>query len=222
MSTPPPLKLVLSFLEDLSRHNEKAWFEEHRAAYESARETFETWVEELIDVFRERDGLGDLTPRRCMPRIHRDIRFSRDKSPYKTNFGALIAPAGWKATAHGYYVSLQPAGYSMIAGGLYEASPEQLDRFRTAIDTNPRPLKAVLAAPGFKKAFGGLAGERLKTAPKGYDRDHPDLALLQLKQIVVIRRFADADVLAPDFTKHVIAHCRAMRPFLDYLTDLHI
>jgi uncharacterized protein (TIGR02453 family) len=113
------LKPILAYLEDLSRHNNKAWFEQHRSAYDIARGTFEAFVDGVIDVFRVRDGLGDLSARRCLPRINRDVRFSKDKSPYKTNFGALIAPGGWKAVAHGYYISLQPRGQTIVAGGLY-------------------------------------------------------------------------------------------------------
>lgn len=219
MPTSPSLKPSLAFLDDLSRHNNKAWFDAHRPAYEAARGAFEQFIDGLIDVFRASDDLRDLRAKDCLARIYRDVRFARDKSPYKTNFGALVAPGGWKTTAHGYYLSLQPHGQSMVAGGLYAPTPKQLDQFRQAIHTNPAPFKKLIRAKAFVEAFGTVEGERLKTAPKGYDREHPELALLQLKQITVIHRFTDREVLAPDFARQAVAQCRAMRPFLNYLKD---
>ncbi len=186
MSITPNLEPVLSFLDDLSRNNNKPWFDEHRPAY-------------------------------AAPRINRDVRFSRDKSPYKTNLGALVAPGGWRATAQGYYISLQPHGQSMAAGGLYDPTPQQLDRFRQAIDRDAAGFRQITQTPDFVDVFAAVEGVRLKTAPKGYDRDHPAIDLLQLKQILVMRRFADQEVLAPDFAGRVVAACWAMRPFLKYL-----
>lgn len=216
---PPSTDLTpcLTFLAALRRHNDKAWFTTHQAEYEAARGAFAHFIDDVIEVFRGPDQLGGLTAKACLARIHRDVRFSKDKSPYKLNFGALIAPGGWKATAHGYYIAVQPGGQSMVAGGLYAPTPAQLHQFRLAVHNAPEALKAILRAKRFVDAFGTLEGERLKTAPKGFDRDHPELALLQLKQITVLHRFTDAEVQAPAFAKHVIAHCRAMRPFLDYL-----
>ena len=94
---PPNLKPVLSFLDDLSQNNHKAWFDQNRPAYAAARGAFEQFVDGVIDAFREADNLQDLTAKACMPRINRDVRFSKDKSPYKTNLGALVAPGGWRA-----------------------------------------------------------------------------------------------------------------------------
>ncbi|HSN75410.1 MAG TPA: DUF2461 domain-containing protein, partial [Anaerolineae bacterium] len=216
-STTPNLDPGLSFLDDLSQNNNKHWFDQNRPAYAAARSAFEQFVDGVIDAFREVDNLQDLAARECMPRINRDVRFSKDKSPYKTNLGALVAPGGWRATAQGYYISLQPHGQSMAAGGLYDPTPQQLDRFRQAIDRDAAAFRQVTQAPDFVDIFGAVEGARLKTAPKGYDRDHPTIDLLQLKQILVMRRFADQEVLAPDFAGRVVAACWAMRPFLKYL-----
>lgn len=217
MSTTPNLEPVLSFLDDLSQNNNKSWFDEHRPAYGAARSAFEQFIDGVSDEFREVDNLQGLAAKACMPRINRDVRFSRDKSPYKTNLGALVAPGGWRATAQGYYISLQPHGQSMVAGGLYNPTPQQLDRFRQAIDQDAAAFRQIAQAPDFVEVFGAVEGVRLKTAPKGYDRDHPAIDLLQLKQILVMRRFSDEDVLAPDFANRVMATCWAMRPFLKYL-----
>jgi uncharacterized protein (TIGR02453 family) len=220
METPLNLRPILSFLEDLSTHNNKVWFDEHRPAYETARDTFEQFVDVLIDHLRASDQLQGVSAKDCVARINRDIRFSKDKSPYKTNFGATIAPGGRKATRLGYHISLAPQAQSLVAGGLYMPTPEQLTRFREAIDKQPEGFKKLTRAKAFVEAFGAIGGERLKTAPQGYDRAHPEIELLQLKQVVVVHHFSDAEVLAHDFPRQVVAVCRAMKPFLDYLNGI--
>jgi uncharacterized protein (TIGR02453 family) len=220
MSTTPNLEPVLSFLDDLSQNNNKPWFDEHRPAYAAARSAFEQFIDGVIDQFMEVDNLQGLAAKACMPRINRDVRFSKDKSPYKTNLGALVAPGGWRATAQGYYISLEPHGQSMVAGGLYDPTPEQMDRFRQAIDRDAAAFRQIVQAPDFVEVFGAVEGARLKTVPKGYDREHPAIDLLQLKQILAMRRFQDEEVLAPDFAGRVVAACWAMRPFLKHLDTL--
>jgi uncharacterized protein (TIGR02453 family) len=164
--------------------------------------------------------LQGLTARECIARIYRDVRFSKDKSPYKTNMGAMIAPGGWKGSMLGYYISIEPGGQSMVAGGLYAPSTEQLNRFRQVVANDAAEFKKLTSAPDFIEAFGGVSGERLKTAPQGYDRNHPEIALLQLKQITVIHRFSREEVLAPVYAQRVAQYCRTMRPFLNYLESI--
>jgi uncharacterized protein (TIGR02453 family) len=214
------LEPVLNFLDDLSKHNNKAWFDQNRVDYENARELFEQFIDYLIDEFRASDGLQDLSAKDCISRIYRDLRFSKDKSPYKTNMWATIAPGGKKATRMGYHIALQPQRRSLIAGGMWEPSPEQLDKFRQAIAKDASGFKKVTRAKSFLDNFGKVEGERLKTAPQGYDRTHPEIELLQLKQIVVVHYYSDNQVLAHDFPGVVISSCRAMRPFLDYLNSI--
>jgi uncharacterized protein (TIGR02453 family) len=223
MPTQPDLEPVLRFLSELSQNNHKAWFDQHRPDYETARGAFERLVNGLIDEFRVSDGLQSLAARECMPRINRDIRFSKDKSPYKTNLAAYIAPGGWKSvmSAHsGYYLSIEPGGRSMLAGGMHMPTPEQLNRFRQEIDRDASEFKALANSPDFAAVFGAVGGERLKTAPQGYDRSHPEIALLQLKQVTVTHSFTDPQILAGDFAARAASVCRAMRPFLDYLDSL--
>ena len=210
---------ILTFLDELSQHNQKAWFDMNRAAYQEARDTFEGLIDTLIEELRTSDQLQDLSAKECVARIYRDIRFSKDKSPYNTNFSAMIAPGGRKSTQQGYYVSIGPQARSLIAGGLYMPSPEQLGRFRQAVDQNAAGLKSITADEDFVKQFGKIEGEKLKTAPKGYDRAHPEIELLQLKQVIAMRHFSDEEVLAGDFPQQALTACRAMKPFLDYLND---
>lgn len=221
MSTAPGLKSVVRFLSDLEKNNNKSWFDEHRKEYENARVEFEILVEHLINEFRISDNLRDLSARQCVARIYRDIRFSKDKSPYKTNMAAIVAPGGWKTkTPEGYYISIGSGNHSLVAGGLYEPTASQLNRFRQAIDQDSRPFKAIIGAKAFASAFGVLDGERLKTAPKGYDRDHPDIDLLRLKRIVVFHRFTAKELTAPDFVSRVVTLCRTMKPFLAFINQV--
>jgi uncharacterized protein (TIGR02453 family) len=220
MNTILSLHPVLSFLAELGQNNNRAWFNENRSSYEIARSAFEQFINSIIEQLRETDQLLGLTAKECIPRINRDIRFSKDKSPYKTNFGAMVAPGGWKTTRHGYYISLEPQGKSMVAGGLYNPTAEQLSRFRQAIVEDADEFKDVTRTKEFVETFGTISGERLKTAPKGYDPSHPEIALLQLKQVTVIHPFSDQQVLALDFTEQVVSTCRVMKPFLNYLSRI--
>src|SRR5215212_3171464 len=138
------LRPVLDFLSDLKRHNNKAWFEENRAAYEIAKTCFESFVDQLIGEYEKTEDLGGISAKDCIMRIYRDTRFSKDKSPYKTNMSATIAPGGKKSTSLGYHLHMQPHSETLIAGGLYMPTPEQLAKFRRAIAQDAAPFKAIL------------------------------------------------------------------------------
>ena len=214
------LGLTIRFLAELSQNNNKAWFDRHRLDYEAARDAFYAFIDCLIDEFRTSDHLEGLSARDCIARIYRDIRFSKNKSPYKSNMGALVAPGGWKGGRNGYYISIEPGNQSMVAGGLYAPTPEQLNRFRQVIAEDATEFHEISRQEDLIEAFGGVEGERLKTVPKGYDPAHPEIDLLRLKQILVLHRFTDQEVLVGDFQSKVIFACRAMRPFLDYLDEV--
>lgn len=211
------LELVLQFLSDLSKNNNKPWFDQNRARYEAARDSFERFINIIIDEFRTSDGLADLSARDCIARIYRDIRFSKDKSPYKTNLWATIAPGGKHTTRMGYHVALQPQGRSIVAGGMWEPSSEQLVKFRHAIDRDAMKFRAIITDKSFVNLFGKLEGEKLRTAPQGYDKTNPNIDLLRFKQIMVVHHYQDSEVITNEFTSQVISVCKAMRPFLDYL-----
>jgi uncharacterized protein (TIGR02453 family) len=211
---------IFSFLSDLNRNNRKAWFDAHRDRYEAARTCFEDFIERLIDGLRLPYDLQDLTAKACLARIYRDVRFSRDKSPYNTNFSAMIAPGGRKSARMGCHVSLSPGGKSLIAGGLYMVEPAQLAGFRRAIDTDPRPLKKIVQARRFVEYFGQISGEKLSTAPQGYNQTHPEIDLLRLKQVLAMHSVADAAAAAPGFPAEAVKICKAMQPFLQYLENV--
>ena len=214
------LKPVLEFLDGLQKNNNKAWFESHRPAYESAREQFEVFIDGLIVGLGSVEDLGGITAGDCVMRIFRDIRFSKDKSPYKSSMSASIGPGGKKSTRLTYYLHIEPPGASIIAGGLHAPDPAQITRFREAIDRNAKPLKQVVNNKAFKQTFGAVEGEKLKTAPRGYERDHPEIEWLRLKEVVAVQHLTDATVLSPKFSDHVIDAFTAMKPFLDYLNSV--
>jgi len=207
---------TFTFLAQLREHNNREWFEGHRADYEAAKASFESLVGEIIAGL---DELAGVQAKDCVMRIFRDVRFAKDKSPYKTNMAANLAPGGRKSMSYGYHLSLAP-GESIIAGGLYMPEPAQLNRLRDALAEDARPLKAVAPDKTFKKYFGELEGEKVKTFPQGYDREHPDIELLRLKQLLAIHRMPDEVVLGPRFAAHAVKVCAAMRPFNDYLNDV--
>ncbi len=214
------LEPILNFLSDLSKNNNKTWFDQNRQDYDTARAAFDNFINSLIDEFRVSDDLQDLTAKDCISRIYRDIRFSKDKTPYHTHIWATIAPGGKKMTRMGYHMAVQPMGRSILAGGMWEPSSEQLAKFRQAIDQHAAEFKKVANAKALVDYFVGIKGEKLKTAPQGYDRSHPEIELLQYKQVVVMHTFTDQEVLADDFLDLVVAGCKAMRPFLDYLEGI--
>ena len=214
------LRPVLDFLSRLKQHNNKAWFDENRAAYDIARARFESFVDQLISEYGGIEDLGGITAKDCVMRIYRDTRFSKDKSPYKTNLSATIAPGGKKSSSLGYHLHIQPHDETLIAGGLYMPTPEQLARFRMVIDQDAAPLKAIIKDKEFQKYFGTLEGEKVKTVPQGYTRDNPEIELLRFKQVVVVHRLSDEMVLSPTFSTHAIKTFTAMKPFLDYLNAI--
>jgi uncharacterized protein (TIGR02453 family) len=210
-------RLILDFLRELEANNDREWFARNASRYQVARGAFMGLVGELISGLAGTEDLGGIGPVECVFRINRDLRFSRDKSPYKTNMGALIGKAGKKSGVRSYYFHVEPEGRSMLAGGLYEPAPGELAMVRAAIADDSGPLRAILAAPNFLSSFGGLAGDSLKTAPQGYPKDHPDIDLLRRKQFLVVMPLSDGEFLSEDLVPRVLAAYSAMRPFLAYL-----
>ena len=217
MASTTDLKPVLDFLGQLAKNNDRPWFEAHRPAYEQAKASFEEFVDELILRLGAIEDMRGVTAKDCVMRIYRDIRFSKDKSPYKTAMSASIGPGGKKAYRFQYYLHLEPHDASMVAGGLHEPESAQLNRFRTAIARDSRKFKAVVADPAFKRYFGEVGGERLKTVPQGYSRDHPEIDLLRMKEVVAVHHLSDEEVASARIADHVVKACTAMKPFLDYL-----
>lgn len=209
---------ILSFLQQLQENNDKAWMDAHRDDYQTARESFIELVKHLLRGLEVKDeGVRGLDPKKCIFRINRDIRFSKDKSPYKTNFGAALSEGGRKSGNAAYYLHLQPNDESFIGGGVYQPPSEVLAKVRQEIDYNASELRKIASAPDFKACFGEIQGDSLKRAPKGYDPDHPNIALLKLKDYIVLRKLTDDEVTNKQFPDQALAVFKTMIPFVHYL-----
>ena len=214
------LSIVSRFLSELHHQNNKAWFDAHRASYEDAKQNFEDFIDDLIMRVEKFDNLEGINAKDCSFRINRDVRFSKDKSPYKTAMGAHITPGGRHSGRLGYYLHLEPMNKSVIAGGLHMPEPAQLNQFRKAIAEDAAPFKKVIEAKEFVRSFGTVSGDRLVTAPQGYARDHPEIELLRLKRVTVTHPVSDAEVTKLDFAAQAAKLFRTMKPFLDYLNGV--
>ncbi len=213
-------KDTMQFLSDLKQNNDRDWFQENKSRYEIARKEFESFINALIaEIVKFDSSIGHHTAKECVFRIYRDIRFSKDKSPYKTHFGAHITSALKRSDIHsraGYYIHISP-GDSMLAGGAYLPQGQWLKAIRQEISYNARELKEILNNADFKKYFGDISGEKLKRAPKGYEPDHPDIELLKHKSFLATHICSDAKVTSSDFLDHAGNVFRALYPFDQFL-----
>lgn len=209
---------VLNFLTDLAQNNNRDWMHANKKIYQQAKADFEALTVELIDEVAAFDpAIEGLTAKDCVFRLNRDIRFSKDKSPYKLNFGASIAKGGRRSHWAGYYVQIQPGGESFMAGGSYMPASENLAKIRQEIDYNVDELRKLLAADSFQKHFGELMGIQVKTSPKGYKKDNPNIDLLRYKSFTMWHKITDKQVLAKNYKKHVVEVLQAMKPINDFL-----
>lgn len=211
-------KATFDFLRDLKKNNKKAWFDANRERYETARTDFLDFIETLLkELIKFEPGLKGLKAKDCMFRINRDVRFSKDKTPYKTTFGAEIKVGGRKSPRAGYFIKVGPGSESAVAGGMHGLEPKILNKIREDIGKDAKSLRKIVNAAAFKKEFGELHGERLKTVPKGFPKDHPDLDLLQLKGFFAVHEYADKEITGASFPKTAVKHFKAMKPLNDYL-----
>lgn len=212
-------KTTLEFLSKLSKHNDREWFSKNRKEYEVSKANFEKFVQEVIDRIIVFDPiLKGLEAGQCIFRINRDTRFAKDKSPYKTNFGAFIVRGGRKNGDKftGYYLHVEP-GKSFVAGGAYMPPAPWLGAIREKIVSEPGKIKKIIASKEFIKFFGELEGEKLRSAPRGYASDHPQIELLKHKSYLVMHDLKDADLLKSDFQNFVVEAFKAMKPINDFL-----
>ena len=209
---------ILKFLSDLGQHNDREWFATQTERYQNARQQFQEFVTEvLLNLADVRPAFGAVDPAKCIFRIHRDIRFSKNKTPYKTNVSAVIGETGKNTDDPCGYFQLEPGGKSMVACGLYQPTTAELHQIRQRIAEDPAPLRAILK--GMKKHFpDGLTGER-SARLRGFAADHPAYDLLAFKSYVATRSFPDEGVVAKAFPVQLKASLRAMLPLVDWLNQ---
>ena len=190
----------------------------HKTTYQQVRNGLLHMADFLIKSMGHLDeSVADLEPKQCVFRINRDVRFSRDKSPYKTNVGIFLAPEGKNSGLAGYYLHIEPEDQSFIAGGIYQPTSDVLKKIRQEIDYQTDELLEIIYAPHFKKLFGDLQGEKLKRTPQGYDATHPQAELLKMKSYLAMHPMTDNVVTHQDFLSQVLAAFQVMVPFNKFL-----
>ena len=212
-------KSTLDFLTAIKCNNNRDWFLANRPSYLDAKDNFESFVQGVIDRIILFDPIiKGLEAKSCVFRINRDIRFSNDKSPYKSHFGAFIVRGGKKNGDKyaGYYFHIEP-GASIMAGGAYTPPAPWLSAIREKISDSPEEFMKITGEKDFIKYFKSIDGEKLKTAPKGYPKDHPQIELLKYKSYLVVNEAPDKLVLSKDYMDHVVNVFKAMKPLNDYL-----
>lgn len=213
-------KDALQFIEDLKNNNNKEWFHENKKRYELFKKEYQHIIVSLLQEMKPLDAsLTNLEVKNCMFRINRDIRFSKDKSPYKSNMGIWLSTNKNAKNAPGYYIHYEK-GNSFIAGGLYCPEPEDLKKVRKEIAYFYDDLEKISADKTFQKEFGALDRDEanvLKKAPKDYEPDHPAIAFLKLKSFTASQKISDDLFNETDFAKKITQKLIVLKPLNDFL-----
>jgi uncharacterized protein (TIGR02453 family) len=214
---------TLKFLKSLKRNNNKPWFDSHRKDYEIAKADFANFIQQVIDQHAKKDpAIKGKLAKDCLFRINRDIRFSKDKTPYKTNFGASINKAGKSAwDSAGYYFHLEPGG-SFAGGGIYMPPTDALKKLRQEIDYNFDDFKKIVAAKKFRSVYGDLDKSKeflLNRVPKGYDPDNPAAEYLKLKSYIAMVEIKDADLTSKNLLKKTTEAFEALLPMKTFINN---
>src|SRR5688572_11476258 len=211
---------TLKFLKDLRKHNNKPWFDEHRDVYEAARDDFANFIQAVLDKASNNDtDLKGLTAKQCMFRINRDVRFAKDKSPYKTNFGASMDKGGKKSGLAGYYFHCEP-GQSFLGGGLWQPEGPVIKRVRHEIDYSYDEFHKMVTGKKFKTYWGDLyTGEnvQLSKVPQGFEKDNPAANYVRFKSWLVLHNLKDTELTSRDLVKNTVEAFKLMHPFVRFL-----
>lgn len=212
--------VILKFLNALKKNNDRTWFEKNKPKYLEAKELFEEFVTKQLDELIKFDpSLVGLNPKKLTFRIYRDVRFSKDKRPYKTNFGAAFSATGKGLGRPGYYMHIEP-GKSFVAGGLFQPEPDVLSKVRQEIDYNGDKLVKIISGKKFKPLYNDFWDEdKLKRAPKGYPEDHPHVEWLKLKSFIMTHELSDIVVKDKKFLKTATESFKVIKPLNDFLAE---
>lgn len=209
------MKKAFEFLDNLKENNNREWFAQHKAEYDSIIKENKVFFNKIYTELQEYDHLKGLH----IFRIYRDLRFSKDQSaPYKTNFGVGYSRSK-PMLRGGYYIQLEPNN-SFVGGGFWGPETKDLLRIRKEFELNTAAIEKITSNEIFIQYFGNIEGDAVKTAPRGFDKNHPAIDLIRKKQYVVMRKFTDKEVLSGNFQKEVVLTLLAMRPFFDYMSEV--
>lgn len=208
------MKKAFEFLKQLRKNNNREWFADHKSEYDSIVKENKVFFNKIYAELQEHDHLKGIH----IFRIYRDVRFSKDQTPYKDNFGVGYSRSK-PMLRGGYYIQLEP-GNSFVGGGFWGPEAKDLLRIRKEFEISTTEIEKITSDETFVTYFGSLQGDSVKTAPRGFDKNHTAIDLIRKKQFVVMRKFTDKEVLSDNFQKEVILTLLAMRPFFDYMSEV--
>jgi len=212
-------KSTLKFIADLKKNNNRDWFEKNKESrYKSAHEDMIQFMDSLITEMKKVDNIETVSGKKSLYRIYRDVRFSKNKTPYKPFFGGRIKRAtSWLRGGH--YVHIEP-GNCFIAGGFFNPNSDDLKLIRDDIAHDAEPLRDILSDHDFKETWGTFEGDAVKTSPRGFDSDHPDIDLIRLKQFHLSTHFSDEEALSETFIFEIVKSFLIIRPYFNYMSEL--
>ena len=208
-------KDIFIFLKELTVHNNREWFKKHITTFRTAESNVKLFYSQLYDQLNNVDSIDNFK----VFRIYRDVRFSKDKTPYKTHFSGSFHRTKPELRG-GYYLHLAPNNESFIATGFWNPNKEDLFRLRKEFEIDSQDLRAIIAEPRFKAVWGTLEGDELRSAPQGFDKQDQNIDLIRKKQFIFSKKYTDKEVLSEQFTQDVIDSFKAIRPYFDYISSV--
>ena len=208
-------KDVFSFLKKLQKNNNRDWFHDHKASFKEIELDVKQFYSQLSDQLNQFDSIDTFK----VFRIYRDVRFSKNKLPYKTHFGGSFHRTKPELRG-GYYLHLAPENESFIATGFWDPSKEDLLRIRKEFETDSEDIRALMDTPAFKAVWGTVQGDELKSAPRGFDKQDPNIDLIRKKQFIFVRKYSDKAVLSKDFEHQIVESFKVIRPYFDYMSSV--
>ncbi|MCI5058021.1 MAG: DUF2461 domain-containing protein [Flavobacteriales bacterium] len=211
-------KESLQFIKDLSTNNNRDWFTENKSRYTACHENFIEFANALLAEMNKHDNIETPNGKKSLFRIYRDVRFSKNKDPYKSWMSGSFKRAT-AALRGGYYYHFEPGNF-FIGGGFWGPSSDDLKHIRAQIAADPERFEKAVKDKKFTKTFGALSGDQVKTAPKGYAKDHPAIEFLRFKQFLGMKKYSEKEALSKDFVQIVNNDFKNIRPFFDYMSDI--
>ena len=208
-------KNVFDFLKKLEKNNDRDWFNDHKKEFKTVEAEVKSFYNAIFEKLNSHDDVDKVK----IFRIYRDVRFSKNKAPYKTHFGGSFNRTK-PYLRGGYYFHIQPNNESFIATGFWEPSKEDLLRIRKEFEMDDQEMRAILINESFNAIWGDFVGDELKTAPKGFDRDHPAIDLIRKKQFIFTKKFTDKEVMSEDLLENIDNAFKAIRPYFNYMSDV--
>ncbi len=207
-------KSTIKYLKQLKKNNNREWFKEHRTEFDTEQAKIKDFHQAILSNLSKHDKIDKYK----LYRIYRDVRFSKDKTPYQPHFAAAFSRKGAELRG-GYYLRIRP-GESFIGGGFWNPNKEDLQRIRKEFELDSSEIRTIINNKDFKAVFGVLTGDELKSAPRGFDKNDPNIDLIRKKGFVAVKQLTDQEILAPDFLEKIDFYFKTLRPFFNYMSDV--